>query len=130
MTEAGYPAFATRAQMFDSMWDTWRLIGNEGARNELLSAWDWEADPDGPPGFGPSEDGTAWVWQDDQANSEAAFREREFAVALADIDCRERVDFDPRRTTIDHQLQQEFVAANRNELEAWATFAENQRAGR
>jgi len=51
-------------------------------------------------------------------------------LALADIDCREQLDFDTRRTTIDHQLQQEFVAANRNELEAWATFAENQRAGR
>ena len=130
MSEVGYPAFANRAQLFDSMWDARFLIQNENARAELLGEWDWETNPDGPPGFVLNEDGTEWVWQDDQADAAAAFREREFALALADVDCREALDFDARALVINHQLQREFVDANLNELEAWATFVENQRAGR
>jgi len=37
------------------------------------------------------------------------------------------VDFANRQTAIRHQLQQEFVDQHRDELEAWATYAEQRR---
>jgi len=59
-----------------------------------------------------------------------AFTEREIATAVANYDCESRVDYDQRRHQINLALQQEFVDRHRNELEAWAEYAEAIRAGR
>ena len=56
-----------------------------------------------------------------------AFRNREIQLALADVACREQLDFDARTLAIEHLLQQQFVAVFANELEAWAGYAESRR---
>ena len=59
----------------------------------------------------------------------AAFREREIALAVADFDCREALDFDARLTEISHEHEQQFVDDHRAELEAFAAHMAERRAG-
>lgn len=100
LANLGLSGYRNRNHLRDSLWDEFTEI----------SDWDGAGAPD--------------------AQVVAAFRDRELVAAIADIDCREQLDFDNRQIEINHQLQQEFVNRNRNELEAWATFAETQQEGR
>jgi len=125
---AGYPGMVNPGQMTGLLWAEWDALQNWDQVSELLLTWDWQGSPDGPPGYTVDEDGVGSFEFDPEAR--AAFRDREMALAVADVGCRETLDFDARRLAIKHQLQQEFVDANRNELDTWATWAENRRAGR
>jgi len=129
LADQGYPDFRNPSALEDTLRSEWWIIqGWSQDLNQILLDWDWDGLPDGPPGWTVDEDGVGQIVLEPGAR--AAFTDRELALALADVDCREMLDFDARALVINHQLQQEFVAANRNELEAWADFAENQRAGR
>ena len=79
---------------------------------EVFLEWDWEIYPDGPPPVDRAE-----------------FREREIALALADWDCREQLEYDAARQVITFDLQQQFVNKHRNELAAWVEYADQQRIG-
>jgi len=87
------------------------LFAEDQIPAEVLVAWDWAAAPEGPPEVDRTE-----------------FREREFALALADWDCREQLDYDAALRAINLDLQQQFVNQHRTELEAWVEYAEQQRA--
>jgi len=125
LTDQGHPGLLSPTQLRDSLADEWLLVSDPAAGEQLVLDWDWQASPDGPPGWVVGEDGVGRLVTGTDA--EAAFREREFALALADVACREQLNFDYQRTEISHQLQQQFVAENQDELEAWAAFAESQR---
>ena len=114
MASQGFPGLANPEQLFNDLNAEWWIVQDMDARAELSVDWDWAALPEGPPG--------------PDAATIAAFREREFALALADVSCREEINFDPRSTVIDLELQEQFVAANVDELEAWASWAESRRA--
>jgi hypothetical protein len=81
----------------------------------LMETWDWEAEPDGPPQPEPD------------ADELAAFTKKEIAQAVADFGCQEKVEYSKTQMEIDHELQQEFVDAHRDDLEAWASAAEAKR---
>ena len=55
------------------------------------------------------------------------FNDREIAVAVADVTCREQVDYELRARAINFELQHNFVAANLTELEAWVADVESRR---
>jgi len=115
MTQAGYPGWRNPRHVDRALFDEFLGIQDADPTLDLLAEWDWEAEPDGPPPF---------------ERDTASLREREMALALADIDCREALDFDARQREIVLVLEQEFVDRNRDELEAWASAAEALRAGR
>jgi len=115
MTQAGYPGWRNPRHVDRALFDEFLGIQDADPTFDLLAEWDWEAEPDGPPPF---------------ERDTASLREREMALALADIDCREALDFDAREREVVLVLQQEFVDRNRDELEAWASAAETLRAGR
>lgn len=54
----------------------------------------------------------------------AALREREIELALVDLACREETNFAERQAAIQMQVEQEFVDANREELDALKRAAE------
>ncbi|MCL1800280.1 MAG: hypothetical protein FWG25_02790 [Promicromonosporaceae bacterium] len=57
----------------------------------------------------------------------AAFREWEIAVAIADWDCRDELNYDDTRRAINIRHQYAFVDRHWAELEAWALYVESQR---
>lgn len=126
MAVAGHPGLTSPALMRDALWAEWDSIQNWGAASELLMDWDWELQPDGPPGFVVDEQGVGSLVIDPDAVAE--FRVRELTMALAEVDCRETLDFFARRLDMEHALQQSFVDMHREELEAWANHNEAARA--
>jgi len=115
MAGEGFPNLLSPFELRAALRTEWGEIQNSELAMELFEGWDFEADPGGPPDVRDVE-------------AEGPFREREFALALADVDCRASLDFDSRQIEIGLELQQQFVAANRDELAAWATAAESHRA--
>jgi len=57
----------------------------------------------------------------------AGIKEEEIATAVADFDCRDEIGFDDTMQEVSFELEQEFVDAHREELEAWveAVAAQN-----
>jgi len=125
LAEAGFAGQQNPAQLRWALQEEWAFIQDGEASMEIVANWDWAAEPEGPPGWIVGEDGVGTLVMD--AAAEANFREREWAIALADADCRASLDFAARQLAINHQLQQEFVDQHRDELEAWATYAEQSR---
>jgi len=123
MVNLGYPGHQNPDSLFWTMVDEWAAIG---PTEDVMATWDWEADPNGPPGFTLGEDGT---WQLPGADSEVvlAFTEREIALATADFACQEQVDYETRAHQINLNLQAEFVGQHQDELEEWAAYAEARR---
>ncbi|MGY5883408.1 hypothetical protein [Modestobacter lacusdianchii] len=70
----------------------------------------------------PTEDGEMGG-EPDQAALDA-LGEREVALALADLDCREETDYRDRATDISHAAEQQFVDDHESELEAMKAAAE------
>jgi len=106
MATNGYAGFANPSQARRTLHDEWWEILDtlEGPPDDHFGSWTApDPDPDG------------------------IFASRELALALADVECREQLDYDARYQAIDHLLQQQFVAVFGNELEAWASYAEARR---
>jgi len=108
MIDAGEGGWSNPRQPFEVLSP---LFWQDEVPVEELVAWDWAAEPDGPP-------------QPDRSE----FRARELAVAVADWDCRDQIGYDAVIWDIDLDLQQAFVNQHRNELEAWVEYASQQRA--
>jgi len=116
MALAGFPDLRDRFSMHnDELWPAWQLVLNGPGWLERSNAWDWLAHPEGPD------------FPDPDPAAVAAFQAREIAMAVASYDCLAQVDYDARRSAISLEMQQEFIDANRHELEAWAQFAESHR---
>ncbi len=71
---------------------------------------------------GTSEDGTP-TGEPDQAALDA-LAEREVELALADLDCREEVDYRDRSTQITREVEEQFIEDHRAELDALVAAAE------
>jgi hypothetical protein len=69
-----------------------------------------------------SEDGTP-TGEPDQAALDA-LAEREVELALADLDCREEVDYRDRSTQITREVEEQFIEDHRAELDALVAAAE------
>jgi len=104
LTDLGFPGLVSPGQTLQSLQQEWL---------ELVLDAPWVDDLGGGGRREPDADGS--------------FAARELALALADLECREQLDFDAREMEITHALQQEFVDTFGNELEAWASYAEARR---
>jgi len=120
MANAGYPGFADNNSMWSVLNEEWGVVQGWEINNEIWGNWDWDAHPDGPD--------ASMLHQPNPADL-AAFQEREIALAIANYDCNQQVDFDATQREINLDLQQQFVDQHRAELEAWAQFEEARRAG-
>jgi len=119
MADAGFGGLSSGDELRMSLGDEWNDLQPwaDEEWNELSMAWDWEADPAGPPM--PEMDPAV----------HAAFTEREITLAVADFHCRADVDFDSIHQQLNIDLQQEFVDRHGAELEAWAQYEEARRDG-
>ncbi len=118
MADAGFDGGVTDMnESTQPLYDEWSAMqGWEDPEYQaLMETWDWEAEPDGPPQPEPD------------ADELAAFTKKEIAQAVADFGCQEKVEYSKTQMEIDHELQQEFVDAHRDDLEAWASAAEAKR---
>jgi hypothetical protein len=59
--------------------------------------------------------------------SEATRMNREIALAVANWDCNESINYETRRLDIQLGLEQDFVDRHESELEQWAIEMENRR---
>jgi hypothetical protein len=105
--------WSTPQLMQTAMWEHWAPISGFEQFFQALPEWDWDTYPDGPP---PALDPTD-------------FRQWERAMAVADWDCREKVDLEQRLRDINLAMQQQFVDRHGAELEAWALHVEERRSG-
>ena len=121
MAEFGFPDLAAVGQLRAELNSEWSsLMGRTEAG--MIDGFYWVSTP------------VEINWSDQQAVAEQvqrvnAFESREIEAALASYDCNQQISFDQRLLEIDHDLQQQFVNMHRNELEAWAEYAESRRAG-
>lgn len=97
MADAGHSGFASQSEAQNSM-------------NEELNAY--------------YENQTEWI-EDDPALDEIA--EREVTLALADLECRQKVDYTKQRTAIQFELEEKFIADHKAELDALVADAEQGR---
>jgi len=97
MADAGHPGFTSQ---FDAQ---------ESISQDLNAYWESVTEP----------------VEDDPALDELA--DSEIALALADLECREDVDFADRRHEISVALEEEFIADNKAALDALAAAAEQGR---
>lgn len=96
MAAAGYPGFATQSDAQNSIYD------------ELNAYY---------------EDQTEYV-EDDPALDE--IQEREIALALVDLDCRESTDYRQQSLRVQFQLEEQFVQEHKAELEAFKVALQEQ----
>jgi len=131
LAEQGFPGRRSPQQLRDDMRAEWQAIHDYENLSAMVAHHNWDAQPEGPPNWVINRLNELSEEQGlPSAVAAPAFRELEAVLAVADVDCREQLQFDARRTAIEQQIQQDFVDLHRNELEAWATWAENRRAGR
>jgi hypothetical protein len=113
MADAGYAGLTRQADASTDLSAEWSEIQGWDDPTYLAQTedWDWDADPAGPPAPTPDPDAVA------------AFTDRELAQAVADIDCKDTVDYDARWSAVNLEIQQDFVDAHRAELDAWVEAA-------
>jgi hypothetical protein len=113
MADAGYDGQTAASEVQNALYTEWEAIQgwNDPEYQAQAESWDWDAEPDGPPA--PQVDEAAVK----------EFTEKEIAMAVADFECQEKVDYVKEITRIDHERQQEFVDQHEAELEAWAQAA-------
>ncbi len=96
MAAAGYPGFATQSDAQNSIYD------------ELNAYYE----------------GMGEYIEDDPALDE--IQEREIALALADLDCRESTDYRQESLRVQFELEEEFVQEHKAELEAFKAALQEQ----
>lgn len=95
MADAGHPGFASTNEAMNSIYDR---------QNEI---WESASDP---------ETGE-WIDEPTQADFDA-IQADEIALATADWKCKDKVDYDARSRKVQFRIQQEFVDANKDRLDA------------
>jgi hypothetical protein len=113
MADAGFDGLTDINTAQEPLYEEWNALqGWEDPEYQAqMETWDWEAEPDGPPA--PEPDPAALT----------AFTEKEIAMATADFTCQEEIDYVKTTVAVNHEVQQEFVDAHRDELDAWAEAA-------
>lgn len=114
MADAGYSDQTAPGESYEPLSQEWNQLNgsNDPEYLALQESWDWEAKPEGPP---------------KPVRNEAAveaFTAKEIAMAVADWDCKDKIDYKAEETKIDIRAQEGFVDRHRNELEAAAAAAE------
>ena len=94
MADAGYPGFAAQPDAAQSIYD------------ELNEYY---------------ESQTEWIENDPEL---AALGESEIEIALADLDCREEHDYRAKAMTVQWELEEQFIAEHKAELDALVAAAE------
>ncbi|MCL1799798.1 MAG: hypothetical protein FWG25_00320 [Promicromonosporaceae bacterium] len=105
MSEAGHQVPASPRDLNQSLWPEWDGVGFSATVEEVDGELIWVPSP-----------------------ATQAFRDREIALAVADWDCREGLDFDAARRVVELELQQVFVDRHFADLETWAQYEEARRA--
>lgn len=107
MADAGHPGFAAVEDAASSIY------------NQLNEIWE-SAFADLPPTATPDDYVAAQEVSDAQA---AELTPLEIELAVADVTCREEVDYDRITREVNIEYQQDFYDAHREELEAWREAA-------
>lgn len=112
MADAGHDGLTLDTSMKALLEEWQELQGqNDPEFQALQESWDWDANPDGPPA--PAVDAAAVK----------AFKAKEIAAAVAEFDCKSKVDYEASKQKVDHELQQAFVDQHKAELDAWVAAA-------
>lgn len=98
MADAGHPGYAAPPDAEQAAWDAWIAFNDGIAADPTLGLVD-------PDGGGPV--------------GERALAAHEASLATADWDCRAAADYDTVWSDARDRLQQDYVDANRAELDAW-----------
>ena len=117
MDAAGHPGFTTQAAAQESMYTAMNEFYESSAPVEgepLPEDADAEASASGGPS--PAD-------EPDQAALDA-LAEKEVALALADLDCREETDYRDRQTEVQRTAEEQFIADHKAELDALVAASE------
>lgn len=109
MADAGYPGLAAVEDAQNAIMEEQNAIQEEVFAGADESA-DWEA------------------LQAEVEERTAGLTEKEIAMAVADFECREEVEFDSVQVEVTNEYQQTFVDAHRAELDAWVESVEAARS--
>ncbi|MCL1899851.1 MAG: hypothetical protein FWG11_04965 [Promicromonosporaceae bacterium] len=118
MADEGFDGLTSAWDLQDELWNEWAEMNGWVGNDDLWANWDWDLNPEGPVLPAPSEEDAA------------EFRAREIAAAVASFTCDAQADIDGVRMSVNHDHQQRFVDLHGAELEAWAQYAEANRAER
>jgi len=112
MADAGHDGLTvdTSSTALADEWTALREL-NTPEFQALQDSWDWGADPNGPPQ--PEVDAAAVK----------EFKAKEIAAAVAEFDCKAKLDYDAFFQKVDHELQQAFVDQHKVELDALVAAA-------
>ena len=125
--------------LMDALNEFWMSMENNTAFAELDSEWAACMADAGQPGFSAQRDAstsisdelnayyesqTEWVEKDPKLDEIA---EKEIALALVDLDCREKTNFAKERAAISAKLEEQFIADHKAELEALKAAVEQGR---
>ncbi|KJQ54826.1 hypothetical protein [Microbacterium sp. SA39] len=116
MTDAGEPGFTAQADAVQSILDEQNALMEAAAPGE---SGDAEGD-DSVSGEESSPESEAIA----ESPEMTALGEREIELALVDLTCREKTSFKEKSLEIQFALEEEFIADNKAELEAFKAAAE------
>lgn len=111
MADAGYSGFTKQYDAQQSIYDEMNAL--------------WENGPEWDESLPEEEMNRIWEEYDKQVQEEMApIAEREIALALADLDCREETDYRAQKLEIQFEIEEQFVNDHKAELEAFKAAAE------
>jgi hypothetical protein len=116
MSDAGEPGFTAQGDAMQSIIDEQTTLMEAASPEESGDAEGAESatDDESPP---TGEDAT-------DSPEMKALGEREIELALVDLECREKTDFKEKSLKIQFAMEEEFIADNKAELEAFKAAAE------
>lgn len=129
--------------LFDAMNELWENTQSDPRMADLDAAWSSCMDAAGHPGFATQPDAQNSIYdkqneiyssvptdadgnqtgEPDQAAFDA-LEEEEIELALADLDCREETDYRAKAQDVQFELEEQFIADHKSELEALKAAAE------
>ncbi|MGO1467956.1 hypothetical protein [Microbacterium gubbeenense] len=116
MADTEFTEFAARAEAEASMYEEQeKLYEEQNAVSEEID-WDSASAEEAEELMNASDPMSTPEW------AEAADKER--ALALADFDCRAEIDYDATSLSIQFELEEQFIADNKADLEAFRAAAE------
>jgi len=106
MANLGHAGYRNPNDLLQTLRNEWN---SRPSANNVMLTWDWETYPDGP----PEQEASSIT------DNEQSFSDWEITLAIADIDCQEQVNYQPRSAETSFRAQEEFVEKHRADLEAW-----------
>ena len=111
MADAGYSGFTRQYDAQQSIYDEMNVF--------------WENGPEWDESLSEEEMTRIWEEYDKQIQKEMEpLAEKEVALALADLDCREKTDYRGQKMKIQFEIEEQFVSDHKAELEAFKAAAE------